>query len=65
ADQNIESRELWKPLHLHGAYSKYDFIGEGICKKIYQKGICLPSGTGLSEEDQEIVIDQIRRWVNQ
>jgi pyridoxal phosphate-dependent aminotransferase EpsN len=62
-DQNIESRQLWKPLHLHQAYSKYEFVGFGICEQVYQRGICLPSGTGLTENEQGYVIDQIKKWL--
>lgn len=59
---NIESRRFWKPLHLHQAYSSYEFIGSGVSEGIYEQGICLPSGTGLSNEQQAYVIDFVKSF---
>ena len=58
-DRNIESRRLWKPLHLHQAHKDFEFIGDGICESIYEKGICLPSGVGMTEDQQEYVIKSV------
>ncbi len=60
---HIESRLLWKPLHMHSAYSSAKFIGSGVCERIYRKGLCLPSGTGLTNEQQDFVILTIRKWI--
>lgn len=57
--QHIELRRVWKPLHMHSAYEKFEFVGDGICEGIFEKGICLPSGSGMSEEDQERVIKSV------
>ncbi|WP_436517041.1 DegT/DnrJ/EryC1/StrS family aminotransferase [Ekhidna sp. To15] len=61
----IESRRLWKPLHLHSAYDSSTFVGTGICEKIFEKGICLPSGSGLTNDQQQYVIDQLKSWFAQ
>ncbi|MEO9485170.1 MAG: aminotransferase class I/II-fold pyridoxal phosphate-dependent enzyme [Ekhidna sp.] len=61
----IESRRLWKPLHLHEAYHASVFIGEGVCEQIYRRGICLPSGCGLTVDQQQFVIDKIKDWLSQ
>ena len=57
---NIEARPLWKPLHLQPLFRKYRFYQHSeeacICERLYQSGICLPSGTGMSETDQQRVI---------
>lgn len=58
----IESRRLWKPLHMHEAYSQGIFIGEGACEEIFKNGICLPSGSGLTMDQQSKVIDKIKEW---
>lgn len=58
--KQIETRRLWKPLHLHPAYHEADFIGTGVCERLFEKGICLPSGTSLSTEQQAYVINEIR-----
>lgn len=63
--EGIETRRLWKPLHLHGAYSNYNFVGSGVAENLFERGICLPSGTGLSKDDQNYVIDRIRKWLSQ
>lgn len=51
--ENIESRPLWKPLHLQPAYKKYPYYGEGICENLFNEGLCLPSGSSLSSDDLE------------
>lgn len=61
--KGVESRMLWKPLHLHPAYSRFEFIGAGIAERIYHKGICLPSGSGLTDGQQETVIALIKEWL--
>ncbi|GAB4253133.1 MAG: DegT/DnrJ/EryC1/StrS family aminotransferase [Ekhidna sp.] len=62
---SIEGRRLWKPLHLHPAYDRFQFVGSGLCEKLFARGICLPSGTGLVAEDQEYVINKVKRFFTQ
>ena len=64
-DHLIETRRLWKPLHMHDAYSGSPFIGDQTCEKIFEKGICLPSGSGLTEEEQNYVITRAKEWLSQ
>jgi dTDP-4-amino-4,6-dideoxygalactose transaminase len=49
--ENIESRPIWKPMHLQPYFEKYDFIGAGVSGKIFEEGVCLPSDTKLTDED--------------
>ena len=49
--ENIESRPLWKPMHLQPVYQDAKFYGSGICEELFEKGLCLPSGSNLSEEE--------------
>lgn len=56
AEKGIETRRLWKPLHLQKAFDKQTFVGQGVCESLYHRGICLPSGTGLQDADQDRVI---------
>lgn len=51
--QNIESRPLWKPMHLQPVYSGAKFFGSGVCELLFEQGLCLPSGSNLTEEDFE------------
>lgn len=49
--QNIESRPLWKPMHLQPVFEKYPFEGTGVSEKLFDLGLCLPSGSNLTEND--------------
>ena len=48
---NIESRPLWKPMHMQPVYEGNKFFGTGICEKLFEQGLCLPSGSNLTEEE--------------
>jgi dTDP-4-amino-4,6-dideoxygalactose transaminase len=56
---NIESRPLWKPMHLQPFYSSYDFIGDGTSERLYETGICLPSDSKLTDNDIIFVANKI------
>ncbi len=49
--ENIESRPIWKPMHMQPYFSGYDFIGEGVGEHIFENGLCLPSDTKMTDED--------------
>ena len=49
--ENIESRPLWKPMHMQPVYEGTKFFGSGICEKLFEQGLCLPSGSNLTEEE--------------
>lgn len=60
--ENIESRPLWKPMHMQPVYEGAKFFGSGVCEKLFEQGLCLPSGSNLTEEQFErifIVLDRI------
>ena len=60
--ENIESRPVWKPMHLQPLYEEFEyFISEkdDISQRLFHNGLCLPSGTSLSNKDQEKIIDII------
>ncbi len=59
--QNIESRRLWKPLHLQPAFDGAEFIGSGASTRIYERGLCLPSGVGLTKQQQEQVVASLKQ----
>lgn len=56
AADNIESRPLWKPLHLQPIFEAFPSYLDGTSEDIFDRGLCLPSGSNLSEMDQERVI---------
>lgn len=49
---NIESRPLWKPMHLQPIFVQYPYYGTNIAETLFEKGLCLPSGSNLSDEDR-------------
>ncbi len=57
---NIESRPLWKPLHLQPVFKKFPKYIDGTAENIYERGLCLPSGTNIEEADMERIIAIIR-----
>lgn len=57
---NIESRPLWKPMHLQPVFSQAESWSSGVAEKLFDEGLCLPSGSNLSVEDLNRVVDTIR-----
>lgn len=57
---NIESRPLWKPMHLQPVFQDYPFYGDGTSEKLFEQGLCLPSGSGLTENDLYRVVEVIK-----
>lgn len=58
--ENIESRPVWKPMHMQPFFEKYDFVGRGVSERLFNEGVCLPSDTKMSEEDVLRVCDVIK-----
>ena len=50
---NIESRPLWKPMHLQPVFEKYPYYGGNVSEALFKNGLCLPSGSNLAEADKE------------
>ncbi|TPD69816.1 DegT/DnrJ/EryC1/StrS family aminotransferase [Flavobacterium microcysteis] len=58
---NIESRPLWKPMHLQPVFESYPYYGKNVSEKLFDDGLCMPSGSNLTEEDK----NRIRTVLNQ
>jgi dTDP-4-amino-4,6-dideoxygalactose transaminase len=58
---NIESRPLWKPMHLQPIFKEYPYYGDGLSERLFEKGLCLPSGSNMTAKEQERVIDTIKK----
>lgn len=56
---NIESRPLWKPMHLQPIFEKYSYYGDTTSEKLFENGLCLPSGSTLTIEDKNRIKDVI------
>lgn len=63
-EENIESRPIWKPMHMQPFFRKYDFIGEGVSEKIFENGICLPSDTKMTDDDIKRICEIIKEKFN-
>ena len=50
--RNIESRPLWKPMHLQPVFENYLYFGNSVCEDLFNNGLCLPSGSNLKEGDR-------------
>lgn len=58
-ENNIESRPLWKPMHMQPIFSGCPYYGDGTSERLFRDGLCLPSGTSLSFDDVDRVIKAI------
>ena len=59
--ENIETRPLWKPMHLQPVFTDAPFYGNGTSERLFDIGLCLPSGPTLTDEDIRRVVDTIRK----
>ena len=60
AEHNIESRPVWKPMHLQPYFQEYDFIGSGVSERLFENGVCLPSDTKMTDGDLLKVVQFIK-----
>jgi dTDP-4-amino-4,6-dideoxygalactose transaminase len=56
----LESRPTWKPLHLQPVFEGRPTVGGAVCAGIFERGLCLPTGSALSPGEQDLVIETIR-----
>ena len=59
--ENIESRPTWKPMHLQPLYLGYEIIGGEVSERIFKDGLCLPSGTAMTDEDIDRIVSIVRK----
>jgi dTDP-4-amino-4,6-dideoxygalactose transaminase len=59
--ENIEARPVWKPMHLQPVFAACDRFGGEVAEDLFNRGLCLPSGSNLSESDLERVVEVVRR----
>ncbi|TCK54709.1 dTDP-4-amino-4,6-dideoxygalactose transaminase [Flavobacterium sp. 90] len=61
-NENIESRPLWKPLHLQPVFEKYPYYGNKVAEDLFRRGLCLPSGSNLTENDKNRIKEVIKTF---
>ena len=57
--EQIESRPIWKPMHLQPVYADCPYVGNGVSDQLFKTGLCLPSGVGLTTEDIKRIVKVI------
>lgn len=62
--ENIESRPLWKPMHLQPVFSNAGYYGNKVSEELFNRGLCLPSGTALGIKDLNRIVSLIKRAIN-
>ncbi|GAA4440494.1 DegT/DnrJ/EryC1/StrS family aminotransferase [Pontibacter saemangeumensis] len=60
-EENIETRPLWKPMHLQPLFAKFPYYGNNLSASLFERGLCLPSSSSLTEEEAEKVVKHLRR----
>lgn len=59
-EDNIESRPLWKPMHLQPVFAGSPYYGENVAENLFNNGLCLPSGSNLSEADRKRIAAKVK-----
>ena len=60
-EDNIESRPLWKPMHLQPVFADAPYYGGKVAEELFENGLCLPSGSNLTDEDRERIANVIHK----
>ncbi|MCW3170803.1 aminotransferase class I/II-fold pyridoxal phosphate-dependent enzyme [Chryseobacterium sp. 09-1422] len=61
-EDNIESRPLWKPMHLQPVFASAPYYGTNVAEKLFDDGLCLPSGSNLSDADRSRIEEVITKF---
>lgn len=59
AANRAEARPVWKPMHLQPVFKDHAYFGEGVSARLFDQGICLPSGFGMADSDVDLVADLV------
>ncbi len=62
--ENIDARPLWKPMHLQPVFSSCPAYLNGVSERLFSNGLCLPSGSNMSDDDRKRVVDVIIKCLN-
>ncbi len=61
SEANIEARPLWKPMHLQPVFKDSPYFGGGLSERLFHRGLCLPSGSNLTDSDFQRIFDVLAR----
>ena len=57
--ENIEARPVWKPMHMQPVFRSFPTVGGAVAEELFEFGLCLPSGSNMSEESRERVVSTV------
>ena len=60
-EDNIETRPLWKPMHLQPVFANAPYYGRDISEHLFNQGLCLPSGSNLTDSDKIRIIEVFKK----
>ena len=60
AAENIEARPVWKPMHLQPVFAGVECVGGAVAEDLFRRGVCLPSSSNMTDDDQDRVIATVR-----
>lgn len=63
-DKGIETRLLWRPMHMQPVFADAPFYGDGVGEELFSRGLCLPSGSSLTDEEVTAVADAIKECLS-
>ncbi len=63
AEQKIETRLLWRPMHMQPVFANAPYYGSNVGEDLFDRGLCLPSGSSLRDDQIERVINEIRKLI--
>lgn len=64
-EANIEARPLWKPMHLQPVFADAPYFGDGLSERLFAQGLCLPSGSNLTDAEFQRIVDVLTRAMAQ
>ena len=63
ADENIETRPLWKPMHKQPVYKDCPAYVNGVSESLFKVGLCLPSGPYVTDEDVRYIVNEMKKSI--
>jgi dTDP-4-amino-4,6-dideoxygalactose transaminase len=64
AEKNIESRPLWKPMHLQPVFERMPYYGGQVAEQLFYDGLCLPSGSNLGSQEKERIVEALDEFLS-
>jgi dTDP-4-amino-4,6-dideoxygalactose transaminase len=62
--ENIEARPLWKPMHMQPVFENCPYVGGKVAEELFEIGLCMPSGSNLTDEDFERIFGVLTNEFN-